>query len=155
MSATAAFRGSLATVAHASATLARTLETCSRLKGLSDEAAVGLQAAGGLHHVIANHEQVLVSTYCHSTRTRRSIESTPIHCLHMQGRALHDHVEVPMKQYLDTYKLSVAERSAAYERTLIERSRVIRQTEKESLMTGRRRQRGMHNTSMSIPDALL
>lgn len=62
MAATAAYRGALATVGHASASLARTLETCSRLKGLSDDAALGLQAAGGLHHVIANHEQVLVRT---------------------------------------------------------------------------------------------
>ncbi|KAG9002820.1 hypothetical protein FRB94_003623 [Tulasnella sp. JGI-2019a] len=118
VSAMAAYRGALATVAHASASLARILETCSRLKGVSDEAAVGFQAAGGLHHVIANHEQVL-------------------------GRTMLDHVEKPLRQHLESYKSSVSERSAAYERTLIDRSRVIRQTEKESLLTGRRRQRDL------------
>lgn len=48
-----------------------------------------------------------------------------------------------MKQHLDSYKAAVADRSAAYERTLLERSRIIRQTEKENLNTGRRRTRGM------------
>ncbi|KAG8862620.1 hypothetical protein FRB96_001179 [Tulasnella sp. 330] len=118
ISATAAYRGALATLAHASASLARTLETCSRLKGISDDAALGFQAAGGLHHVIANHEQVL-------------------------GRTMHDHVEKPLRQHLETYKSAVTERSSAYEKTLIDRSKVIRQTERESLMTGRRRQRDL------------
>ena len=58
-----AYRGALSTVSHASAHLARCLEACSRLKGVSDDAGVGLQAAAGLHHVIANHEQVLVRRY--------------------------------------------------------------------------------------------
>lgn len=60
VNATAAYRGALTTLSHASAALARSLETCSRLKGVSDESALGFQAAGGLHHLIANHEQVLV-----------------------------------------------------------------------------------------------
>lgn len=67
----ASYRNALTTVSNASAKVARALENCARLKGLSDDAACGLQAAGGLHHVIANHEQVLVSY----PRTHVSISS--------------------------------------------------------------------------------
>ncbi|KAG8903198.1 hypothetical protein FRB99_003610 [Tulasnella sp. 403] len=121
----AAYRSALSTLSHASASLARSLETCSRLKGISDDAACGLQAAGGLHHVIANHEQVL-------------------------GRSLYLNVEQPLKQHLEGYKAAVAERSAAYERTIRERSRIIRQTERENMGIGRRRQRDLNSFRQTL-----
>ncbi|KAG8904650.1 hypothetical protein FRC00_013857, partial [Tulasnella sp. 408] len=43
------------------------------------------------------------------------------------------------------YKGAVSERSAAYERTLVEKSRVIRQTEKENLNLGRKRHRDLNS----------
>lgn len=116
----ASYRTALTTVSNASAKVARALENCARLKGLSDDAACGLQAAGGLHHVIANHEQVL-------------------------GRSLQVNCEHPLRQHLDAYKGAVSERSAAYERTLIEKSRVIRQTEKENMNLGRRKHRDLNS----------
>ncbi|KIO28864.1 hypothetical protein M407DRAFT_21941 [Tulasnella calospora MUT 4182] len=116
----ASYRTALTTVSNASAKVARALENCARLKGLSDDAACGLQAAGGLHHVIANHEQVL-------------------------GRSLQVNCEQPLRQHLDAYKGAVSERSAAYERTLVDKSRVIRQTEKENLNLGRKRHRDLNS----------
>jgi hypothetical protein len=38
-------------------------QTSWRLKGAEDDAAIGLQAAGGLHHLMANHWQVLVKLF--------------------------------------------------------------------------------------------
>lgn len=61
VSAVSSYKTALNTLSQASAKIARALEVASRTKGVSDDAALGLQAAGGLHHVIANHEQVLVS----------------------------------------------------------------------------------------------
>ncbi|KAG9000993.1 hypothetical protein FRB90_011695, partial [Tulasnella sp. 427] len=116
----AAYRTTLTTVLNASAKVARALENCSRLKGISDDAACGLQAAGGLHHVIANHEQVL-------------------------GHSLQVNCEQPLRQHLDAYRAAVSERSAAYERTLMEKSRVIRQTEKENLNLGRKKHRDLNS----------
>lgn len=60
----------------------------------------------------------------------------------IQGRSLQVNCEQPLRQHLDAYKGAVSERSAAYERTLVEKSRVIRQTEKENLNLGRKRHRG-------------
>jgi hypothetical protein len=37
-----------------------THESCHRLKGVDDEASVGLQSAAGLHYLMANHWEVLV-----------------------------------------------------------------------------------------------
>lgn len=38
-----------------------TYEPCHRLKGVDDDASVGLQSAAGLHYLMANHWEVLVS----------------------------------------------------------------------------------------------
>ncbi|KAG8963724.1 hypothetical protein FRC03_002624 [Tulasnella sp. 419] len=120
VSATANYRAALSTLSHGSARLADALEKCARLKGVTDDVSIGLQAASGLHHLIANHEQVL-------------------------GRSLHNNVEELLKKHLDEYKNSVAERSAAYERSLVEKSKIIRQTELENMNYGRRKQRDLNS----------
>ncbi|KIM21354.1 hypothetical protein M408DRAFT_80604 [Serendipita vermifera MAFF 305830] len=54
-----AYRNALKSMAMATSRFASTFERCSRLKGVDDQAAVGLQAAGGLHHLMGNHWQIL------------------------------------------------------------------------------------------------
>ena len=40
-------------------------ESYHRLKGVDDEASVGLQSSAGLHYLMANHWEVLVSLTVH------------------------------------------------------------------------------------------
>ncbi|PVG04055.1 hypothetical protein CPB86DRAFT_721580 [Serendipita vermifera] len=113
-----AYRSALLAMSSASSRFAATFERCSRLKGVEDSAAIGLQAAGGLHHLIANHWQVLSMT-------------------------LRSGFEEPLRAELEHYKKVVSERSSAYEKTLLEKSKIIKQTEAESINTGRRKQRDL------------
>lgn len=98
--------------------------------------------------MIANHEQVLVRKILKARSASGDVAE--ILAPRLQGRTMHDHVEKPLRQQLEAYKATVAERSSAYEKTLIDRSKVIRQTEKESLQTGRRRQRGERDVTAPI-----
>ncbi|KAG8834816.1 hypothetical protein FRC17_006924, partial [Serendipita sp. 399] len=82
-----------------------------------------LQAAGGLHHLIANHWQILCT----------------------KNATLLTGFEEPLQTELQTYKR--IERSAAYERLLMEKSKLIKQTEAESISTSRRKQRGESSNS--------
>ncbi|KAG8784274.1 hypothetical protein FRC15_003585 [Serendipita sp. 397] len=112
------YRAALSTLSGASSRFAATMERCSRLKGVDDPTAIGLQAAGGLHHLVANHWQILNATL-------------------LTG------FEEPLSAELSTYKRIVSDRSAAYERLLLEKSKLIKQTEAESMNTSRRKQRDL------------
>ncbi|KAG6911636.1 hypothetical protein DXG01_007886 [Tephrocybe rancida] len=108
MNTSADYRAALMTMSKATAAFADALETCSGLKGPSYEAGTRLQAASGLHHLIGNHWHVLAET----------IEKS---------------FERPLRQHLDTYRTIVQDRSASYERTVREKSQVIRDTEERSM----------------------
>ncbi|CAE6532082.1 unnamed protein product [Rhizoctonia solani] len=101
------FRDALSGVSRASAKFAEAIEKCSRLKGPSDACGKDFQAAAGLHHLISNHEQILEHTIIHK-------------------------FEVPLRQGFETYKSTVAARTAEYERALTEKSRLIRKTEADT-----------------------
>ncbi|CAK5276021.1 unnamed protein product [Mycena citricolor] len=108
MSASAQYRSALVSLSNATAAFANAMEAASVLRGPSYEAGTRLQAAAGLHHLMGNHWQVLAET-------------------------LDKKVEKPLKQHLDTYKTIVAERSASYERTLKDKSQIIRDTEMRNM----------------------
>ncbi|CAE6539370.1 unnamed protein product [Rhizoctonia solani] len=114
------FRDALAGVSRASAKFAEAIEKCSRLKGPSDACGKDLQAAAGLHHLISNHEQILEHTIVHK-------------------------FEVPLRQGLDTYKSTVAARTAEYERALAEKSHLIRKTEADNMRVGRKKLRDLNS----------
>jgi hypothetical protein len=118
LSASVAYRNSLLSMSQASARFASAIERCSRLKGTSDECATRLQAAAGLYHVVANHEHVLADNI------RQSFEG-------------------PLELHLQDYKVNTAKRSAVYEQALVEKSRIIRQTEAENMKAARRKQRDL------------
>lgn len=113
-----AYRNALKSMAMATSRFASTFERCSRLKGVDDQAAVGLQAAGGLHHLMGNHWQIL-------------------------DRNIQTGFEDPLRAELQHYKKVAADRSAAYEKTLVEKSKIIKKTEAESVATSRRKQRDL------------
>lgn len=95
-------------MSRATAQFADAMETCATLKGPTYETGTRLQAASGLHHLMSNHWHVLADT-------------------------LDKQFEKPLRQHLDNYRSIVTERSNAYEKALREKSRVIRQTERENM----------------------
>jgi hypothetical protein len=75
-----------------------------RLKGVEDDAAIGLQAAGGLHHLMANHWQILV----------RSIQRKS-YCIWadatgLQSMTMFTGFEDPLRIELEQYKRTVSVR---------------------------------------------
>ncbi|KAB5593397.1 hypothetical protein CTheo_3135 [Ceratobasidium theobromae] len=120
LSAGRSFREALAQVSRASAKFAEAIEKCSRLKGPSDSCGKDLQAAAGLHHLISNHEQILEHTIVHK-------------------------FEAPLRQDLETYKTTVAARTAEYERALTDKSRLIRKTEADNMRVGRKKLRDLNS----------
>ena len=138
---------------HASLTV-HSLLRVSRLKGVSDDASISFQAAGGLYHIIGNHEQVLVSA---------SLCLSLLHGAYaplMQSDTIRKNFDKPLRQHLQAYRQQIAvmsprcvfdmffpdpmsqDRSAAYEQSLVEKNRLIRRVEMENMNIGRRRQRG-------------
>ncbi|KDQ07599.1 hypothetical protein BOTBODRAFT_38683 [Botryobasidium botryosum FD-172 SS1] len=120
VSASATYRKALINLSEASAGFASAIESCSRLKGTDDETSVGLQAAAGLHYLIANQEQVL-------------------------SDSINQNFDKPLRQHLEEYRKGVTERSAAYEQALVEKSRIIRETEAENMNIGRRKLRDLNS----------
>ncbi|KAF8524718.1 hypothetical protein JB92DRAFT_2878836 [Gautieria morchelliformis] len=120
-----AYRSALMAMSHASSNFANAMDACSRLKGVTDDAGVNFQAAGGLHYLMANHWDVLGST-------------------------LEQQFEDPLRQHLGHYKSAVVERSAAYERTLLEKSKIIKQTEAENVKYGRQKKRDLQSFRQAL-----
>ncbi|TFY83853.1 hypothetical protein EWM64_g179 [Hericium alpestre] len=104
----AAYRSALMNMSRVTAAFADAMETCAGLKGPSYEQGTRLQAASGLHHLIGNHWHVLADS-------------------------LDKNFEKPLRQHLETYRTIVTERSASYEKTLREKSHIIRETEKKNM----------------------
>ncbi|TFK76131.1 hypothetical protein BDN72DRAFT_954642 [Pluteus cervinus] len=111
------YRAALLTMSKATAAFADAMEKCSSLKGPSYETGSRLQASSGLHHLMGNHYHVL-------------------------AEALDKNFEKPLHQHLDTYRATVNERSAAYDRALKEKSQTIRLTEMRNL---NRKQRNLQS----------
>ncbi|KAF9534403.1 hypothetical protein CPB83DRAFT_844182 [Crepidotus variabilis] len=104
----ATYRTALMSMSKATAAFADAMERCSGLKGPNYEAGTRLQAASGVHHLVGNLWHVLSDT-------------------------LDKNFERPLRQHLEAYKTVVNERSQAYERSLREKSQIIRDTEMRSM----------------------
>ncbi|KAI9466747.1 hypothetical protein BJY52DRAFT_1141483 [Lactarius psammicola] len=102
------YQSALLAMSRATAALADAMESCSGMKGPSYEQGTRLQAAAGLHHLMANHWHVLSET-------------------------LDKQFEKPLRQHLDAYRTIVHERSSSYERALREKSNIIRETEMRNM----------------------
>ncbi|GJE84605.1 Protein IVY1 [Phanerochaete sordida] len=108
LSKSAAYRQALLAMSKATAQFADAMETCATLQGPTYESGTRLQAASGLHHLMSNHWHILADT-------------------------LDKQFEKPLRQHLDSYRSIVTERSNSYEKALREKSRAIRQTERENM----------------------
>ncbi|KAI0269254.1 hypothetical protein BC834DRAFT_951458 [Gloeopeniophorella convolvens] len=108
------YQSALLMMSRATAAFADAMESCAGMKGPSYEQGTRLQASAGLHHLMANHWHVLSET-------------------------LDKNFEKPLRQHLDTYRTivhasgSYPERSSSYERTLREKSNIIRATEMRNM----------------------
>ncbi|KIJ56535.1 hypothetical protein M422DRAFT_217972 [Sphaerobolus stellatus SS14] len=120
-----AYRQALTYIARATSEFANAMHAASRLKGVIDEAGINLQAAGGLHYLMGNHWDILAHT-------------------------LENQFEEPLRQSFSEYKAAVIERSTAYERTLLEKSKAIKQTEAENLNYGRRKHRDLQSFRQAL-----
>ncbi|KAF8528866.1 hypothetical protein BU17DRAFT_37286 [Hysterangium stoloniferum] len=119
------YRQALNEMSTACSNFAHAMDNCAKLKGVTDDSGVNFQAAGGLHYLMANHWDVLSHT-------------------------LDQQFEEPLRQHITHYKAAVVERSAAYERTLVEKSRVIKRTEADNLNHGRKRQRDLQSFRQAL-----
>ncbi|KAH9077450.1 hypothetical protein EDB83DRAFT_2217554 [Lactarius deliciosus] len=102
------YQSALLAMSRATAALADAMESCSGYVAQSYEQGTRLQAAAGLHHLMANHWHVLSET-------------------------LDKQFEKPLRQHLDAYRTIVHDRSSSYERALREKSNVIRETEMRNM----------------------
>ncbi|EJD01081.1 uncharacterized protein FOMMEDRAFT_135342 [Fomitiporia mediterranea MF3/22] len=116
----AAYRDALMHMSKATADFADAMEICASLKGTSYLSGSRLLAASGLHHLMGNHWHVL-------------------------SDSLDKRFERPLRQHLETYRATVAERSATYERALREKSRIIHQTETQNMNLGRKKNRNLQS----------
>lgn len=105
------------TMSNASSELAAALEECSAIKG-AHTCGEKLQAAGGLHYLKSNYEQVLCDTFWKE-------------------------ISIPLLSNLDTYKATVQERQILHERTVSEKSRILKDIERKNQREGRRRERDL------------
>ncbi|PAV20692.1 cytochrome P450 [Pyrrhoderma noxium] len=118
LGASASYRDALMHMSKATAGLADAMSACASLKGTSYQSGSRLLAASGLHHLMGNHWHVL-------------------------SDSIDKQFERPLRQHLETYRTTVTERSASYEKVLREKSRIIRQTEMENMNLGRKKNRNL------------
>ncbi len=130
------YRVALAGLSAAASSFGSALEACARLKearadAIGPPAAASLSnsfntkgsctadvllATAGLHHLVANHQQILSETVYRS-------------------------FEVPLLHELDKWRRDVNDESETYERAVRDQSRAIRRLEKEGLKLHRQRRR--------------
>jgi len=95
-----------------------------------------MQAAAGLHHLMGNHWQIL------NIGIKTGFEE-PLQAELQHYKKVASVCPNASYLYRDLTFKRRQDRSAAYERTLIEKSRIIKKTEAESINTSRRKQRGL------------
>jgi hypothetical protein len=129
------YRLALAELSTAASAFGSALEACARLKEARSEAmhpttgsmsnsftaqgsctADSLLAASGVHHLIANHQQILSET-------------------------VYRNFEVPLLHELDGWRRRMEEEEVTYQREVKERSKEIRRMEKEGLRLHKQRKR--------------
>jgi len=136
LSSAKAYRVALASLSSAASSFGSALESCARLKesradALGPPAAASLSrsftaensctadmllATAGVHHLVANHQQILSETVYRS-------------------------FEVPLLHELDKWRREIDDETESYARTVREQSREIQRLEKEGLKLHRQRRR--------------
>jgi len=113
-----AYRTALLSLSVATATFADAIQACASLKGAEFTTASRNSTSAGFHHLFANH-------------------------LHILADSMDKQFERPLEEMLATYRTQITERSATYEKSLRESSRIIRQAEERNIRLGRTKERNM------------
>jgi len=135
LSSAKAYRLALSTLSTAASTFGSSLETCARLKEARSDSlsapsgslsnsfttkgsctADGLLAASGVHHLIANHQQIL-------------------------SEVVYRSFEVPLLHEMDTWKRKIEEEEVTYQTSAKAMSKEIRRLEKDGMKVYKQRKR--------------
>jgi hypothetical protein len=117
LDAAAGYREALMSASKAAAEFGAALEACSRCKGAGNSSE-GLQAAGGLHYLVSNHQQIL-------------------------AKSIHSAFEIPVKTQLETFKYVTNENERKFKIELREKSRLLKKREAENQKMAQRRVRNL------------
>lgn len=126
LDAAAAYRDAIMQASTAAAQFGAALEECSRCKG-AGKSSDGLLAAGGLHYMVSNHEQILAN----------SIESS---------------FEKPVKQQLDVLKTTADKNEQQFKTQLKEKTKQLRTQEKLNQKLARKRMRNLSEYRTSLQE---
>lgn len=118
------YREALLAVSTAAAGFGAALEDCARCKG-AGSSAESLLAAGGLHFLVSNHQQILA----------KSIQRT---------------FETPVKRQLDLFKSTMAKNDEEFKRELRAKTRKLKQNEMQNAKLLRLRVRNLAEYRMSL-----
>ena len=116
---TKAYTAAMSHMSEASADLAAALQDCSTLKGAHASGA-SLQAAGGLHYLKSNYEQILCDT-------------------------IWKECSIPLLSHLDAYRQSVQERQQSHEVSMEEHKRMLKSIEAQYHKSGSRHARDLQS----------
>lgn len=111
------YTAAMLAMSKASTEMASALEDCSRLKGVHASGAA-FQAAGGLHYLKSNYEQLLCDTFWKE-------------------------FSIPLLSQLDTYRTTVRDRQRAHEASMAEHSQLLKEIEAKYQKEGRQRRRDL------------
>lgn len=117
VSAAQRYREALLTVSSAAAEFGAALEDCARCKG-AGSSAESLHAAGGLHYLVSNHQQILA----------KSIQRT---------------FEVPVRRQVDLFKSTMASNDESFKKELKVKTKQLKQHELENIRLSRMRVRNL------------
>jgi hypothetical protein len=126
LDAAATYRDAIMQASAAAAQFGAALEECSRCKG-AGKSSDGLLAAGGLHYMVSNHEQILAN----------SIESS---------------FEKPVKQQLDVLKTTADQNEQQFKAQLKEKTKQLRTQEKLNQKLARKRTRNLSEYRISLQE---
>ncbi|KAN0064157.1 hypothetical protein ACQY0O_003324 [Thecaphora frezii] len=121
-----AYTNAMLAMAKASSDLACALEECARVKG-AHESGPSLQAAGGLHFLKSNYEQVLCDTFWKD-------------------------FSIPLLSHYDTYRAACNDRQMAHDKAINEKSKQLKEAEARNMRTGRRRERDLNQFRRALQE---
>lgn len=111
------YREALLLVSGAAAEFGAALEKCARCKG-AGSSAESLLAAGGLHYLVSNHQQIL-------------------------AKSIHKTFEVPVRREVDLFKATMAANEEAFKKELKVKYRRLKSHENENARLSRMRVRNL------------
>lgn len=117
LSAAQKYREALLTVSSAAADFGAALEDCARCKG-AGSSAESLLAAGGLHYLVSNHQQIL-------------------------AKSIHRTFEVPVRRQVELFKSTMVTNDGIFKKEMRAKARQLKKNELENMRLSRMRVRNL------------